>query len=223
MSEKSARPLSKSLAQTSWTAPLLMIVMTVVARNVSGVDDLVKDFVLTVVGSGLYLIGLICGVFALLGIRRHGREGILVPAVIGSLLSASLLVAVASNFWGSYQRATSPQAQIERAADLLRQELPRPVDDETSLDSVRAEEGQLIYGYTLVRYTSEQLDGAAFGETIKPQLEDEWCEPMREILEAGFSIKAVYSGSDGAVLSEVELVGADCGLFVKGEVNDPSR
>lgn len=212
MSEKESVPLAKQLAKASWLAPLLVFLMIRFLRSGTTSSQATQDMILTIVGSFLYLVGFLCGVTALFGLRRHGRKGILVPALIGASISGLLLMIVVTNFWSAYSHAKSPQAQLERTAASLSEGLPSRIDDDTSLESVVANEGELVFNYTLVNYKFGEIDGTALGEAMKPVLIDQLCEPMAAIWKAGFKIRTEYSSSDGQVLSEIHIVGSDCGV-----------
>ena len=54
------------------------------------------------------IIGLVLGVVALFGIRKHGTKGILAPALVGILINGLLLFIFVSNF-------VAAQARTQRA------------------------------------------------------------------------------------------------------------
>jgi hypothetical protein len=210
MSTKQARPLPVQLAQASWIAPLLVLLVNFLLRNTSGGNDLPRGVIVSILSLTLYSIGLVCGVAALFGIRRHGRKAILLPALIGTLLSGGLLLVVGTSFWSGYSQARNPQNRLESLAASLREGLPLLVDEETSMDDVTVEGGDLVYDFSLVNYTSEQIDAAAFGDAIKPEAASQVCASLRQILEAGARVKARYRGSDGAPVAEAVITEADC-------------
>ncbi|MBL9082487.1 MAG: hypothetical protein JNK76_11805 [Planctomycetales bacterium] len=87
-----AKPLAVQAAKGSWMAPLLALGVSMFgsslikgpsARDVAGV------VLLTVLG--LCALGVVLGVAALCGVKKHGSRGIVVPAVIGLLLSGGFL------------------------------------------------------------------------------------------------------------------------------------
>ena len=53
----------------------------------------------------LFVAGVACGALALTGVRRHGRKGILVPALIGLVLNAVMLAVWIGNFTSARDRA----------------------------------------------------------------------------------------------------------------------
>lgn len=211
MPSQDSKPLPFHLARASWVAPLLVILMNLLLKNAGGGgQEGARAVVVTLVATALYSIGFGCGLIALFAVKRHGRKGILIPALVGVALCGALLAVVATNFWSGYRRATDPQARLESVAESLRAELPKRIDEETSLDEVTTEPGRLVYDYSLVNYTSEQIDGRAFGDAMTPELRDQMCGPMRTFFEAGFSVIARYTAADGVLLSEIVVTAADC-------------
>lgn len=210
MPAQQRKPLAFQLAQASWIAPLLVLLANFLLRNTSGGHDLPRDVIATVLSLTLYSVGLVCGAAALFGIRRYGRKGILAPALVGTLLSGGLLLVVVGNFWGAYSRARSPESRLDSLAASLREGLPHLVDEETSLNDVTVEDGGLVYDFSLVNYTSEEIDAAAFGDAIKSAVAPQVCASLRETLEAGVRVKARYQGSDGGFVAEAVITNADC-------------
>jgi hypothetical protein len=79
-------------AKASWLAPAIAIIANFVLRNAAELDQRVAIIGLVLVV--LYGLGLILGVVAMTGIPRHGRRGILIPALIGVVLNAGILFLV---------------------------------------------------------------------------------------------------------------------------------
>ena len=77
-------------AKASWLAPIVAIAANFVLRNVDQPEQrmVIVGLMLLV----LYGLGLCLGLVALAGVSSHGRRGILVPALIGVLLNAGILV-----------------------------------------------------------------------------------------------------------------------------------
>ena len=83
----------KAIAKASAVSPLLVVLVFTVGRLGSA---LVKDILaLFFVGTGS-----ICGILALLSVPRHGRQGVLTPALVGLLFNGVLIVIFVSNFIG---------------------------------------------------------------------------------------------------------------------------
>ncbi len=67
----------------------------------------------------LMVAGLALGIFALFGIRTHGRKGILAPAIVGIVLNALLLFIFVTNFL-----AARAKAQRDAAAAVVNSDAP---------------------------------------------------------------------------------------------------
>ncbi len=206
-------PLSVQLARASWVAPLLLLGAGYLLRQAgkTGSSAQVMATVLSVLAAVLILIGIGSGILALFGISRHGRKGILVPALVGILLSSAFLVALGTSFWSAFREATDPQARIEAIARELRsQGLPLKVDDETELMAVTALPGQLVYDYRLVKYTSDQLDARKFHAALLPELKKRLCPRLEVLWKNRFSCKIRYADSSSAPITEVLLTAEEC-------------
>ncbi|NQT87618.1 hypothetical protein HQ560_12685 [bacterium] len=113
-------PFAKQAAKASWMAPLIAIVLTHVVASQKEVSRL--QAIPTVIGYGLLLLcGLVMGIFALAGLRKHGWRGILIPAIIGICLSA---VSATATIWRIIddverraQAATARGKEIKEAAE----------------------------------------------------------------------------------------------------------
>jgi hypothetical protein len=79
-------------AKASWLAPAIAVIANFVLRNAEKLDQRVAIIGLLLVL--LYGLGLILGVVAMTGIPKHGRRGILVPALIGIVVNTGILALV---------------------------------------------------------------------------------------------------------------------------------
>jgi hypothetical protein len=76
-------------ARASWMAPLLAVVFVMFARNIPN-KTAIASLIIGGVAYLFYIVGFCCAVYALTTMRRTGRAGVLVPAIIGLLISGSL-------------------------------------------------------------------------------------------------------------------------------------
>jgi len=205
-SQSATPPIHIQLARASWIAPLLIIG----ANMILGQTPTASAVIVTLLAFGLAGIGLLAGVIALSGIGRHGTEGILIPSIIGILLSAVFLFLIGTNFSAAYQRARDPQAQLAAAAKKLQADLPRMIDKDTELVRVAAASGELIYDYRLVKYKEGELDAGKFNDVITPVLKKGLCPQFAAMPKAQFSYRILYASSDSAPLTEVVLNRSDC-------------
>lgn len=213
MPSQSVKPSNHiQLARVSWIAPLLIIGASALIRQSqgSGATPTTTSVVLTVLAFALAGIGLIAGVIALSGIGSHGTKGILIPSIIGILLSVVFLSIIWTNFSAAYNRARDPQAQIVAAAEKLQAGLPRMIDKDTELVRVAAASGELVYDYRLVKYKQGELDADKFNEAMTPVLKKDLCPQFAAVSDAKLSYRFRYVSSDSAPLTEIVLNRSDC-------------
>jgi hypothetical protein len=60
----------------------------------------------------LMVVGLLLGILALFGIRKHGVSGILGPAVVGILINGSLIFIFVTNFMAARARAHGTRSDV---------------------------------------------------------------------------------------------------------------
>ncbi|HUF28766.1 MAG TPA: hypothetical protein VMM18_17425 [Gemmatimonadaceae bacterium] len=84
-----------SLARASWICPVLIIAINFALQPVRSdpASWALASRLFAVAGLALAIAGLGSGLAALSGVRRHGRRGILFPALAGSVVS-SMYIAV---------------------------------------------------------------------------------------------------------------------------------
>src|SRR5690349_17388297 len=71
---------AQQAAKASWMAPIIAIFLGFLANNSNHSHDRSGALVVAFANMGLVTIGFALGIVALLGIRRHGRQGVLGPA-----------------------------------------------------------------------------------------------------------------------------------------------
>ena len=89
-------PFARQAAKASWLAPFIAIVMgffgnALANSNPDGPSSRTVSLVVGALALIIVLAGLILGVLALFGIKKHGARGILVPAIVGIVLSSGYL------------------------------------------------------------------------------------------------------------------------------------
>lgn len=78
-------------ARASWMAPLLAVIFVMFARNIPN-KSAIASLIIGGVAYLFYIVGFCCAVYALATMRRTGRSGVLVPSIIGLLISGSLTI-----------------------------------------------------------------------------------------------------------------------------------
>jgi hypothetical protein len=205
-------PLPVQLAKASWVAPLLFIGANYFLNQIadSGSKAGALAITTTLLAGLLATVGVVCGLAAFAGIRRHGATGIAIPATIGTLLSSVFLVILVTNVYSAYKSARDPQTQLQKiAADYQR--VPLKVDDDTELTAVTAGPGELVYDYRLVKYQANQIDAEAFRTAMAPLLRTQLCPALQPLWKSRFNCKVRYSAADSTPVTEILLTPEDCG------------
>jgi hypothetical protein len=113
-------PFAIQAAKASWVAPLITIVLGVAARSATANSSEISPGTMRtiwLVTGGLSLLivvaGLVLGILALFGIKKHGIKGILFPSIVGILLSLGWLYLLASAVQVARQAAERAQVQAK--------------------------------------------------------------------------------------------------------------
>jgi hypothetical protein len=117
-------PFAVQAAKASWAAPLLAIAIGFFARTVSSDPETGRSIMLVVglISLVLVLAGLVLGVVAMFGIRKHGIKGILFPSIIGIALCSLWLYLLYAAIQAARQAAeraeqrTAVQTSLPREA-----------------------------------------------------------------------------------------------------------
>ena len=90
--------LAHQAAKGSWASGVIVVILLAVGRRAAPV---IVEF-----GAlALIAVGLICGISALFGIRKHGAKGILAPALLGLVIHGFLAFIFVSNFLAARAKA----------------------------------------------------------------------------------------------------------------------
>lgn len=211
MTKPEKPPLHVQAAKASWLAPLLSIVgMTIGKSRTSAAAGDPSGVILDILVLVFCLIGLASGIVALSGLRKHGRAGILTPALVGTAISAIFLTIFATNVTAGRARARDPQRIVERIAESLQSGLPKRTDADTELIAVRAGPRELIFEYRLVNVSKSQVDLAAFQAEIAAELRSKLCSELPMLWKNELSCRVRYLDSEAVLMTEVVLASKDC-------------
>ncbi|MDR9437673.1 MAG: hypothetical protein RI563_12395 [Thiohalophilus sp.] len=101
--------------------------------------------------------------------------------------------------------------ELQQAADVVNQQAPMMVDQETRLDGADSGNQVLTYNYTLVNYTAGDMDRNKFTQALRPTLLESGCKALEPLLSEGVDVQYVYRGKDKGEIATLGLTGADCG------------
>jgi glycerol uptake facilitator-like aquaporin len=82
----------------SWVAPIAVVLMNQIINNTERAGTAMTSSIIGFASYGLYAFGLVLGVYALTTVRKLGRKGVLIPAVIGILINGLLLAIFTNTF-----------------------------------------------------------------------------------------------------------------------------
>ena len=95
----------------------------------------------------------------------------------------------------------------------LNKTLPVTVDRETELRSVDALEGELIYNYVLLNYTSSDIVANEFLAALTPVVRKQACSNVKldRFWENGVSATYSYSANDDKWIGKIIVTPNQCG------------
>lgn len=109
---------ARQAARASWVAPLLACIISSV-QSAPGLEEPPMDNkVIAAVSALLIVAGLGFGIVALLGIRKHGRDGILKPAVTGIAVNLFFILLATCLFLGMTSKSRLADERLGRDAFL---------------------------------------------------------------------------------------------------------
>jgi ABC-type glycerol-3-phosphate transport system permease component len=108
---------AQQAARASWMAPLVVIIFNFLLKNARLANSSAASLVIAVFSLFLYVAGLSFAVYALSQVRTAGRQGVLVPAIVGLLLNGLFLLIVGgvavTSFLGARDRASQRQSILQ--------------------------------------------------------------------------------------------------------------
>jgi len=133
--------------------------------------------------------------------------------VVGGLIAAVLIFVfidplVRKMFAES--RAERLNAVLREVASELNETVPTPVDADTRLDNVAAEDRRLIYYYTITTQDAAEVDLPSFEGAMRTKILDTACSEMQDLLEPGVVVVYSYSGRDERPLTSISVHRSDC-------------
>lgn len=102
--------------------------------------------------------------------------------------------------------------ELQQVAELVNQQAPMMIDQETRLDGADAGSQVLTYNYTLLNYTAGNMDRNKFTQALRPTLLKSGCKTLEPLLSEGVDVQYIYRGKDKGEVATLRLTGADCGL-----------
>lgn len=109
--------------------------------------------------------------------------------------------------------AVGSRDHLKDIARQLKAQLPKQVDDEITATDIFAREGEMVYTYKLVNYTSRQIDAGKFQELARTDLRKRICrerdiKAMWKHHDITFSFQ--FIAKDGFSLGYLSVGRTDC-------------
>ena len=101
---------------------------------------------------------------------------------------------------------------IEAVIDELRPKIPFMVDEETRLDGLKRTDSGLVYQFTLVNLSKEQLKAQTFIEAMTKSVTKQSCAApkLRHILDNGKQVSYAYLDKEGEMITKIPVSESDC-------------
>ncbi|MFN6483152.1 MULTISPECIES: hypothetical protein [unclassified Nostoc] len=159
----------------------------------------------------LVLFALILGLASCQNIGKSVSKGLFkgpgeaIGETAGKIIGESIVNSLA-------QKKVSSHSYLLQIASEINKDLPMMVDKETMLINVGAQNDALIYNYTLVNYTSAEVDEYQFLTTMGERLTNSVCThpETKELLNNGISLHYYYNGNDSIFIGKVIISPSDC-------------
>lgn len=205
-------------------APLIAIGLTIVSSagrtNLDPQSQRPVAFMVGIVNSIIILIGLICGVVALFGIRNHGKKGILGKALCGIIIPLLLAGLAIPNFMAARSQAIknkqnrmSVEDRVRDLADQLnKQQGKKMIDEVTRLEGVEALPNRtLLYKYSLITKTSSEIPLDALNQSVRPNVVKMYntLPEMKLFRDNGITIIYQYRDKVGQLIGDFSVGPSD--------------
>ena len=199
----------KETAKASWIAPLLGVAANIFLRSANG-STLILGLLMFVLAT----LGVFAGLIALSRVPKYGKKGILIPALIGTLLSTAYLLVGTATFVTAKQKADGTLAAkvFKREAKLAQKTLPQDLGDGMALVAVSFEAPKtLVMDYTVKVGKNEELD---LGDEWRESLVENTCSAafFRRLEDPEAAVLYRYTiNGDTSNRLERRIEGKDCG------------
>lgn len=137
-----------------------------------------------------------------------------IKRILGITVIANALVFGVQNNLKAQQQDAVFMNVLTQAVNTMNDSLPMMIDRDVRWDSSSIVPGEtMVYDYTLINYSSAQLDPTMFSQIITQTAVNEACtHPSLQIVyENGMSIQYNYYSNDDYLITNVEITPAECG------------
>ena len=164
--------------------------------------------------SGFYYFFLAYTIFIFIAIWRsagkyEGKSIWAASAKIAVFLGALSLV---SGLYEAYRQSTEVEVALKEDVRILNQGLPVLINENTRLDSITLEHGNLYYNYTLINYTIYTIDVDSYTQSTASMMKTWACEDedKREFLMLDRTMHFLYRDKEGKPVTKISVTIKDC-------------
>ena len=210
-------------ATASAFAPLVAIGITIVASaggtSLDHQSQRPAALIAAIASSIIILLGLLCGIVALFGIRRHGKKGILVKALCGIIVPVLLSALAIPNFMAARAQAikkrqyqSSPEGQVSALAERINQQGSKMVDEVTRLEGAEALPNRtLLYKYSLITKSASEIPTDALDRVVRPDIVKKYntLPEMKMFRDNGVTLVYRYRDKEGQMIGDISVGPSD--------------
>jgi hypothetical protein len=206
-------------ATASVFAPLIAIGVTIFSSAARSSLDAQSQrpvsLIVEMASSIIILLGLICAVVALFGIRHHGKKGILGKALCGIIIPLLLAAIAVPNFMAARSKAIkirqnqmSVEGQLRNFAEQLNRQGKKMIDEATRLEGAEALPNRtLLYKYSLITKTASEIPPDALNQTVRPNVVKSYntLPEMKLFRDNGITMTYQYRDKMGHLIGEFSV------------------
>jgi hypothetical protein len=141
--------------------------------------------------------------------KYQGRKlwGILARVVV--IVNIALFMGGVVN---GLQQSQNETDNLLAELDLMNQSLPRMIDDDTRLDHIDIEHMDIYYNYTLVNFSTDQIDKNKFVSMMSKHIKSSQCQnkKTRDLMNNGRTLIYAYRDKGHQKVAEIPVVASDC-------------
>ncbi len=118
-----------------------------------------------------------------------------------------------ANYFTGNKTIGAPLLDIVKVADEINKSCPFMVDSDIRMDNSIGVGKTLIYNYTLVNYTSSEIDTHVFRKNKEPTIKNKTCttKELQKFFNNGITLCYRYYGKDGSHIVDIDVTPVDCG------------
>lgn len=137
----------------------------------------------------------------------------LIVLAFAGVISEMVGETVSDSILGNTQQPELTDKMVAQMASKINSRLPMKIDSGTRLENVSGTRKRFTYHYTLINYTSTDIDSETFVEEMGDGLKSNVCSnpDVEPLLKNGVNMRYVYSGNEGNYIADITVEPSECG------------